>query len=175
MLRIKQVRLLLNGRHNDGSKAMFPSNFKYNPYGIVLLAAISMSNFEYHTEKIKNATFISYYNLYKVAKFLGIDFERTKSAPYVYKKLIDRGHVKILTENNRTFITLTEKGKKSCEEKLEELQLLNEHFNENPSYRQKYKEGEDWKGIVKGAKPGSSQRLEVETEIDILIKRISQW
>ena len=91
MLRIKQARLLLNGKYRDGSKATFGSNFKFTRYAIVLLAAISMSNFEYHTKKIQNATFISYYNLYKVAKFLGIEFERTKSAPYVYNELVDRG------------------------------------------------------------------------------------
>jgi hypothetical protein len=176
MLKIKQVRLLLNGRHNDGSKAMFPSNFKHNRYAIVLLAAISLSNFEYQTRKIKNNIFISYYNLYKVAKFLGIEFERTKSAPYVYKELLDWGHVKIVTDENRTFITLTPKGRKSCQAKLEELQLLNEHFNENPSDRQRYKEGEGWGGrTAKGTKPGPLQQLDVETEIDALIKKISQW
>jgi predicted transcriptional regulator len=176
MLRIKQARLLLNGKHKDGSKATFSSNFKYTRYAIVILAAISMSNFEYHTKKIQNAAFISYYNLYKVAKFLGIEFERTKSAPYVYNELVDRGQVKIVTEDNRTFITLTEKGKKSCEEKLEELQLLNEHFNENPSYQQKYREGEEWKGTrVKGAKQRSQRQTDIETEIDKLIKKISQW
>jgi len=175
LLRIKQARLLLNGKHRDGSKATFSSDFKFTRYAIVLLAAISMSTFEYHTKKIQNATFISYYKLYKVAKFLEIEFERTKSAPYVYKELIDRGQVKIVTEDNRTFVTLTERGKKSCEEKLE-LQLLNEHFNTNPSDRLKYKEKEDWRGMpVKGTKPGSLQQLQVETEIDKLIKKISQW
>jgi hypothetical protein len=170
-LRIKQIRLLLNGKHQDGSKATFASDFKFTRYAIVLLAALSLSNFEYHTRKIKDTTFISYYNLYKVAKFLGIEFERTKSAPYVYKELIDRDQVKMVTVENRTFITLTEKGKKSCEEKLEELQLLNEHFNENPSSRQKFKEAEDWDGrTAKGTKSGP-----LETEIDTLIKKISQW
>ena len=176
MLKIKQARPLLNGRYRDGSKATFGSDFKFTRYAIILLAAISMSNFEYRTKKIQNSTFISYYNLYKVAKFLGIDFERTKAAPYVYKELIDRGQVKILTEENRTYITFTEKGKKSCEEKLKELQLLNEHFNENPSDRQRYKEGEGWGGrTAKGTRPGSLQQLDVETEIDKLIKKISQW
>lgn len=174
-LKIKQVRLLLNGRHQDGSEATFASDFKFTRYAIVLLAAVSMSNFEYHTKKIQNATFISYYNLYKVAKFLGIEFERTKSAPYNYKKLIDRGQVKMITEDNRTFVTLTKIGKESCEEKLEELQLLNEHFNGNPSDLQRYKEGEDrGRRMTKGTKPGL-QQLEFETDIDRLIKRISQW
>lgn len=176
MLRIKQARLLLNGRYRDGSKATFASDFKFTRYAIVLLAAISMSNFEYHTKKIQNATFISYYSLYKVAKFLGLEFERTKAAPYVYKELTQRGQVKIVVENNRTFITFTERGKKSCEEKLEELQFLNEHFNSNPIEQQKYQQEEDGgKRLIKGAKPTSHRRLDIETEIDKLIKKISQW
>jgi predicted transcriptional regulator len=176
MLKIKQTRMLLNGRHRDGSKATYASDFKFTRYAIVLLAAISISNFEYHTKKIKNTTFISYYNLYKVARFLGIEFERTKAAPYVYKELIERGQVKLAIENNRTFITFTEKGKKSCEEKLEELQDLNEQFNSSPSKQQKYREGESWSGkSVKGVKPRPRQQVGIETEIDKLIKKISRW
>jgi hypothetical protein len=176
MLRIRHVKMLLNGRYCDGSKATFTSDFKFIRYAIVLLAALSLSNFEYHTKRIHNTAFISYYNLYKVARFLGLEFERTKSAPYIYKELIDRGQVKLTVENNRTFITFTERGKKSCEEKLEELQLLNEHFNTNPSVALKYKVKEDCRGMpVKGTKLGSLQHLQVETEIDKLIKKISQW
>ena len=175
-VKIRHITLLLNNKYRDGSEVTLELGFGRARYAIVLLAAISLPSFAYHTKKIQNTTFISYYNLYKVAKFLGIEFERTKSAPYIYKELIDRGQVKIVTKDNRTFITLTERGKKSCEEKLEELQLLNEHFNENLPDRQKYKEGEDWGGrSVKGAKLISPQRLDVETEIDKLIKKISQW
>src|SRR6476469_1185133 len=90
MIKIKQARLLLNGKYRDGSKASFASDFKFTRYALVLLAAITMSNFEYHTKKIQNATFISYYSLYKIAKFLGLEFERTKAAPYVYKELTER-------------------------------------------------------------------------------------
>jgi hypothetical protein len=172
MLRIKQVRLLLNGRYRDGSKATFASDFKFTRYAIVLLAAISISNFEYHTKKIKNITFISYYNLYKVARFLGLEFERTKSAPYVYKELIERGQVKLTVENNKTFITFTEEGRKSCEEKLEELQHLNEVFNSNPIAQRKYKEEED---LQENITKGTSTQLGIETKIDRLIKKISQW
>jgi len=174
MLRIKQVRLLLNGRYRDGTKATFVSDFKFTRYAIILLAAISISNFEYHTRRIKNTTFISYYNLYKIAKFLGLEFERTKSAPYVYKELIERGQVKLIVENNRTFITFTERGKKNCEEKLQELQVLNEYFSSNPIEEQKYKQEKDWDmRLVKGAKLASHRG--VETETDQLIKKISSW
>jgi predicted transcriptional regulator len=172
MLRIKQARLLLNGRYRDGSKATFASDFKFTRYAIVLLAAISISNFEYHTKKIKNTTFISYYNLYKVARFLGLEFERTKSAPYIYKELIERGQVRIVVENRRTFVTFTDKGKKSCEEKLEELQHLNEEFNSNPTAQQKYKEEDDAKERIT---KGTSTRMGIETKIDRLIEKIAQW
>jgi hypothetical protein len=39
MLRIKQARLLLNGKHQDRSKATFASGFKFTRYAILLLAA----------------------------------------------------------------------------------------------------------------------------------------
>jgi hypothetical protein len=175
MLRIKQARLLLNGKYLDGSKATFASDFKFTRYAIVLLAAISLSNFEYHTKRIKNNTFISYYNLYKVARFLGLDFERTKAAPYVYKELIDRGHVTTVNEDNRTFITFTREGKKSCEEKLEELQDLNEQFNLNPYEHQKYKEEEDEKDRTSKGVKQRIRRQVVQTDIDKLIKKISHW
>jgi hypothetical protein len=171
---IKQASPLLNGRYQDGSKAKFATDFKFTRYAIILFAAISVSTFEYHTKKIQNDTFVSFYRLYKVAKVLGIKFERTKSAPYAYKELVDRGQVKIVTEDNRTYVTLTDRGKKSCGEKLEELQILNEHFNKNPLDRQMYWEKEDWRGMpVKGAKLGP--RLSTETRIDKLIRKISQW
>jgi hypothetical protein len=173
MIKIKLARMLLNGKYRDGSKASFASDFKFTRYAIVLLAAITMSNFEYHTKKIQNTTFISYYSLYKVARFLGLEFERTKTAPYIYKELTDRGHVKIVTENNRTFITFTEKGRKSCEEKIEELQYLNEHFNENPLEYQKYRDTESWnKQLTKGTE---SRQTAIGMKIDKLIKKISAW
>jgi hypothetical protein len=172
LIKIKQVRLLLNGRYRDGSKAAFASDFKFMRYACVLLAAVTLSNFEYHTRNIQHETFVSYYNLYKVAKFLGIEFERTKAAPYVYKELIQRGHAKKAVENSRTFITFTRNGRISCEEKLEELQLLNEHFNENPLELKKYRDEVQRKMTSKGATP---RHLDAEKIIDELITKISQW
>jgi predicted transcriptional regulator len=171
VIKIKQVRLLLNGRYRDGSKASFASDFKFMRYACVLLAAVTLSNFEYQTRKIQDETYVSYYSLYKVAKFLGLDFERTKAAPYVYKELIHRGHARISIENNRTYVTFTSKGKRSCEEKLEELQFLNEHFNENPLEHQRYRD-EQYTSLIKGEK---SKRADSKTNIDKLIKKISTW
>lgn len=172
LIKIKQVRLLLNGRHRDGSKASFASDFKFMRYACVLLAAVTISNFEFHTKKIRNETYASYYSLYKVAKFLGVEFERTKAAPYVYRELVNRGHAKTAVETNRTYITFTGKGKTSCEEKLEELQFLNKEFNENPLELQRYKEKDRTRGLVKGSIP---RQVRKETRSDTLIRSISQW
>jgi hypothetical protein len=91
------------------------------------------------------------------------------------KKLIDLNQVRLTVKNNRTLVTLTNIGKKSCEEKLVELQDLNELFNTNSSILDKNKGGEGWKGTAKGGKPKSLHQLEVDIEVDKLIKKISQW
>jgi hypothetical protein len=172
LIKIKQVSSLLNGRYRDGSKMEFGSDFKFMRYACVLLAAVTVSNFEFHTKKIRDEIYSSYYSLYKVAKHLGIEFERTKAAPYVYKELIERGYAKTAIENRRTYITFTENGRISCEEKLEELQLLKEHFNENPLELQRYKEKDRTKSMVKGSLP---RQVRIKTKTDNLIKSISQW
>lgn len=138
-------------------------------YACVLLAAVTMTNFEFHTKKIRDEIYVSYYSLYKVARFLGLEFERTKAAPYVYNELIHRGHAITISENNRTYITFTEKGKTSCEEKLEELQFLNEEFNEKPLELQKYGLNRNDR-LAKGSKP-----RQVDGRIETLIRKISQW
>jgi hypothetical protein len=176
LIKIKQTRLLLNGRYHDGSKATFELGFKYARYAIVLLAAITLPSFRYHTKSIENTNFASYYNLYKVAKILGLEYERNRAAPSAYNELTKRGYVKIYHESNRTFITFTEEGKKNCEEMLEDLQLLNEHFNSNPLIQQRYLErGKERQKNVKGIYPSPQRHLEIETEIDRLIRKISQW
>jgi predicted transcriptional regulator len=175
LIKINQIRLLLNGRYRDGSKASFESGFKYVRYAIILLAAISSPSFGYHTRKIRDTNFASYYNLDKVAKVLGLEYERNRAAPNAYDELTQRGHVKIATEDNRTFITFTEKGKRDCEEILEDLQHLNENFNSHPSLQQKYKDGgNEGQKSSKGAYPGSHDS-EIEIETEQLIRRISQW
>ena len=168
--------MLLNGRFHDGSKASFELGFKYARYAIVLLAAITMPSFRYHTKTIQNTNVASYYNLYKVAKILGLEFERNRAAPKAYDELTQRGYVKIIRENSRTFITFTEEGKRNCEEILEHLQLLNDLFNSNLLVQQRYKEGaNERQKMVKGIYSSSQRRLEIETEIDRLIRKISQW
>jgi hypothetical protein len=174
LMKIKQITPLLNGRYLDGSKGSFESGFKYARYAVILFAAISLPSFSYHTRKIGNASFASYYNLYKVAKVLRINYERNRAASNAYDELARRRHVKVTVENNRTYITFTPKGKRNCEEILDDLQLLSEHFNTHPLVQQRNKEGEPFKGtVVKGAR--SKSLLDIEADVDRLIKKISSW
>jgi hypothetical protein len=136
----------------------------------VLLAAISLPSFTYHTKKIQNTNFASYHNLYKVAKILGLEYERNRAAPNAYAEFAQRRDVKVVVEDNRTFITFTEVGRKNCEE------ILYEHFNSIPLVEQKSREyGKLGRGTAKGVYAGSSLRPEIEKEIDRLITKISQW
>jgi len=59
---------------------------------------------------------------------------------------------------------------------LEDLQLLNEHFNSNPLIQQRYKERENERQKhVKGIYPSPQRHLEIETEIDILTIPSAFW
>ena len=167
-IKIKRITLLLNNKYRDGSKVTPELGFDRARYAIVLLAAISSPSFTYHTKKIQNSNFASYYNLYKVAKALGLEYERNRAAPNTYAELTQRGHVKTVVEDNRTFITFTENGKKNCEEILEDMQDLNEHINSREDRRSGL-------GTAKGGYAGSPYRPETEREIDRLIGKISQW
>ncbi len=176
-MKIRLITLLLNNRYSDGNK-MPPEEkgFGRARYAIVLLAAISLPSFAYHTKKIQNVNFVSYYNLYKIAKNLGLEFERNRAAPNAYVELTQRGDAKVTVEDNRTFITLTDKGRKRCEEIVEDLQYLNEHINSVQLVQQKSRDdGKLGHRTAKGVRASRLIRPEIMAEIDRLITKISQW
>ena len=56
---------------------------------------------------------------------LGLEFDRTKVAGKIFSELESKGKIKrAITEDSKTFITLTEEGKKKCNEKLDLLLIL---------------------------------------------------
>jgi len=175
-VKIRHITLLLNNKYRDGSEVTLELGFGRARYAIVLLAAISLPSFAYHTKKIQNANFASYYNLYKIAKILRLEFERNRAAPNAYAELTQRGDTKVIVEDNRTFITFTEKGRKRCEEMLEDLQHLNEHINSVPLMQQKSRDDRKLgRGTAKGVHANPLIRPEIEAEIDRLVTKISQW
>jgi hypothetical protein len=161
----------LNGKTNTGHKAKYGSNFKTMRYAIILLASLVLP--VDNTKEIQNATFINYYGLDKVARMLGLEFNRTPNgAGKIFSELENKGKIKrAITHDSKTFITLTDEGKKECIEKLDLLQILNKEFYSDPSLQTKYLY-EDVEGTL--AK-GFTRHSEKELIVEKLINRISRW
>jgi predicted transcriptional regulator len=176
LIRIKKVGPLLNGRTPNGKKATYASLFKTSRYAIILLASIKHHAFENNTIKIGNTTFTNFYRLNMIAEVLGLEFDRTKIADKIYSELQDKGLIKrIITEDHKTFITLTEKGEKKFLKNLDELQTINELYISRPLLQRQYDEEEqeqDYR-LVKGVKIKSSQLTDEQIIVDNLIKSIS--
>jgi hypothetical protein len=170
LIKIKEVKNLLNGKTNTGLKAKYSSNFKDLRYAIILLASLVLPID--NTKEIENTTFINYYSLDKVARMLGLEFDRTKVADKIFSELESKGGVRrAITDDSKTFITLTDEGKEKCIKGLDLLQILNEKFCSDPSLQMKYLyEGVEGK-FAKGFIPHTEKELIVEN----LINRISSW
>jgi hypothetical protein len=157
---------------NTGHKAKYGSDFKKLRYAIILLAGVVLPIDS--TKEIQNTTFINYYGLDKVARMLGLEYDRTKGAAKIFPELESKGKIKrAITEDSKTFITLTDEGKKECREDLDLLQILNEKFCSDPSLQMKYLY-EDVEGkFAKGFGPHTD--TEKALVVENLINRISRW
>jgi hypothetical protein len=127
-----------------------------------------------NTKELQNTTFINYYGLDKVARMLGLEFDRTKVAGKIFAELESKWKIrKTVTSDSKTFITLTEEGKKKCIENLDLLLILNKEFYSDPSLQMKYLyediEGKFTKGF------GSHRHTGKEVIVENLINRISSW
>lgn len=91
----------------------------------------------------------------------------------MYEELEDKGDVKKeITTDNKTFVSLTEKGKKKCLIKLDELHDLRVYLSNIPS-EDKYAEDKDEdKWVSKGVREGLTN---TELKIEELITSISSW
>jgi SNF2 family DNA or RNA helicase len=167
--RIAEVRCLLNGKTTDGRPAK-RFNFTKAKYAIILLAATALTIFRDETLTIRNSPFFNFYKLGQVAEYLHLEYDRKKQAPKMYEELKDKGDVRReITTDNKTFISLTEKGKKKCLIKLDELHDLRVYLSEIPS-EDKYADEDKW--VAKGIREGLTN---TELKIEELITRISSW
>jgi predicted transcriptional regulator len=176
LIKIKEVKSLLNGVTPDGKEATYASLFKIWRYAIILLVSINFPGFEEHTKQIQSTTYINFYRLNKIAKFLDLKFDRTKMAYKIYTELESKGLTRTITDDNKTFITVTEKGQEKCLEKLDQLLKLNEYLYSDASLKDRYSEEEqrlDENRMSKDLKIKPSHPTEKEVTVDNLIKRIS--
>jgi predicted transcriptional regulator len=132
--RLHEIVILLNGEHRGGKRATFASDFGTARYAIALLAAIMIEIFSDHTISVGNEIFCNFYRLEKVANRLHLQFDRTRIAEKIFEQLEKKGEVKKLVKDNKTFITLTKKGKENCLKKLDQLCELNRLFLYESSY-----------------------------------------
>ena len=172
---IVQIYYLLNGQTSNGQNATYGSLFKTTRYAVILLAAITLQNFKDQTVKIKETPFYNLYRLEKVADFLRLEYDRTKQAKKIYEDLEAKGEVeKKVTEDNKTYISLTEKGISSCLKKIEELHSLRDYFTRLPPLEQNYIEDGLMGRAVPGSRSKSGVMTEYENNVEKLIKSISE-
>jgi hypothetical protein len=172
---ISQVYYLLNGLTSNGQNATYGSLFETTRYAIILLAAITLQNFKDQTVKIKGSPFYNLYRLEKVADFLRLEYDRKNLAKNIYEDLEIKGEVeKEVTEDNKTYISLTEKGIANCLKKIEELHRLRDYFAKLPPLEQNYTEDGLTGRSVSGLKSKSGGMTEYENSVEKLIKSISE-
>jgi uncharacterized pyridoxamine 5'-phosphate oxidase family protein len=173
LINISQVYILLNGQTSNRRNATYSQGFKPVRYAVILLAAISLENFKAQTLVIKGTPFYNLYRLEKVAAFLRLEYDRTKQAKKIYDDLERKGEVtKTVSEDNRTYVSLTEKGKKSCVTKMQELHDLKDYFDKIPSLQDKYEE--DGSSSTFDARSKSNDMIDLGNKVQKLIKSISE-
>jgi hypothetical protein len=121
-------------------EANFGSDFRTARYAIILLAALMSPIFEDNNIQIQNFTCINYYRLERVARFLGLVFDRARTAEKIYRDLESKHRVRFFKQENRTFITFTKQGQKMYQEILKLFEELAYHQKSIPSLQNQQSE-----------------------------------
>jgi hypothetical protein len=100
----KQDKTIINGKVPDVKDANFGSDFRTARYAIILLAALMSPLFEDSNIQIQNFTCVNYYRLERVARLLGLVFDRARTAEKIYRNLESKHKVRFFKRENRTFI-----------------------------------------------------------------------
>jgi hypothetical protein len=130
LIAIKAAAQVINGQVPDVKDANFGSEFRTARYAIILLAALTPM-FEDHNIQIQNYTYVNLYRLEKVARFLGLVFDRARTAEKVYRDLESKHRVRFFKQENRTFVTFTKQGQKMSQDRLKRFQELDNYLRSN--------------------------------------------
>jgi hypothetical protein len=133
LIAIKAAAQIINGKVPDVKDANFGSDFRTSRYAIILLAALMSPLFENNNIQIQNFKCFNYYRLERVAKLLGLGFDRARTAEKIYRDLESKHKVRFFKQENQTFITLTKQGQKMYQETLEQFQELDNYVKSIPS------------------------------------------
>jgi hypothetical protein len=121
---IKAAAQVINGKVPDVRDTNFGSDFRPARYAIILLAALLDPLCEDGNIQIRNFTCISFYRLAKVAKLLGLIFDRSRTAEKIYRDLESKHRVRFFKLENHTFITITKQGQKMYLARLKQFIYL---------------------------------------------------
>lgn len=173
--RIKLVRSLLNGKTPDGRdiRKLYPS-FRKSRYGLTLLAAIKCPGFEENTTDFDDGIYINSNQLQKVATSLGLEFDRSTGAEEIYGEMKRKDRVKMkITDDNKTFYTITSEGENNILERLQDIEELNRDIDENPMLLNKLTDEIHIDKQSKGAP--QSYRKGVLKHFEELTAKIANW
>jgi two-component system, OmpR family, response regulator ChvI len=189
--KIVEVCPLLNGQTLSKKKATYGRDFTNTRYAVVLLAATTLDIFEDYAIKIRNDNYFDLFRLERVANHLTLDYDRIMEARKIYEDLEHKGEVRIEFRDNNIYLSLTEKGRKHCYKKLEELAKLKNYFSSLPLLQDKYTESQ-FQGLEKPTShtakmlsalsnltgtinKESNWAADNELNIDKLISSVSNW
>ena len=133
---IRSISNELNGITSHGQLNEIKTNiFKTPRYMLILYAANDLVFEDLQDESLKNSfTLVS---LLKVAKFLQLDFDRSKTGPKKYEEQMKKGLVEIIKKDQKRGYKLTKDGEEYCEEFLSNLASdLKVIMNSNPEIYQ---------------------------------------
>jgi hypothetical protein len=136
---IKAAAQVINGKVPNVRDINFGSDFRAARYAIILLAALVSPIFEDSNIQIQNFTCVNFYRLEKVARLLGLVFDRTRTAEKIYRDLESKQKIIFFKVDNKTFITFTKQGQKMCLERLKQfiyLQSIASLHNQEAEERQ---------------------------------------
>ena len=149
---IKAAAQVINGKVPNDKDQNFGSDFRTARYAIILLAALISPLFEDSNIQIQNFTCVNYYRLERVARLLGLVFDRARTAEKIYRDLESKHKVRFFKRENRTFITFTKQGQKMYQERLKQFQELDNYEKSILSLQNQYSEEKQGRGtsLAKG-------------------------
>ncbi len=122
---IEQNKQILNELNSSGKKDKKLKNFKFLRYYLVLYYATVSPIYKREEREINGIQVFGLNYLKKVANALRLNYDRSKIALQVYQDGSNRGEITYVVGNNHyRFFALTDKGKKVCEDVLEEIKNL---------------------------------------------------
>lgn len=140
---IRSISNELNGITSHGQLNESKINILKTPrYMLILYAANDLAFEDKQDKSLKNSFTLT--SLLKVAKFLQLDFDRSKTGPKIYEEKMEKGLVEIIKRDQKRGYKLTKDGEEYCEQILSHLvPELKYNMNSNPDielYTQKSNE-----------------------------------